>query len=266
VAMSSLGDELPDASLSEIGGKGAFIKTLESALLANEIDVAVHSLKDVTSQQPESLTLSGFLKAESCADVWLSPSGVSIQDLSEGARIGTGSLRRQAILKSIRPDLEVRSIRGNVQTRIEGMAANRLDGILLSEAGVLRLGLGHLVTQRLDPIEFVPAPGQGVITLETRVRDAAIGELCRQISDPTQAKLSQIERHILVEVGFDCRMPLGLFAWSDGAQVVIEVFLADTRLNHAQRMQYRPRDLQPETLQNLGKEIKDHLNRIESLS
>jgi len=222
VVIKTQGDQDITTPLSEMGGKGVFVKALEDALIQNEIDIAVHSLKDVTSAPNEGLRLAGFLKAESSADVLVSR--LKLSELPQGAVIATGSMRRKALLKKSRPDIKTVDIRGNVDTRLKKLDEGGFDGLILSEAGLIRLGLADRVTDRLDVSDFIPAPGQGVITLETRSGEE---DLASKISDPDQERLSRLELKFLEKVGFDCTVPLGLHAIGMGDEVIIHLFVAN---------------------------------------
>jgi len=209
VEVETRGDQNQSSPLSHIGGKGVFIRELEDALLRNEIDIAVHSLKDVTSNTYPGLALFGFLKAESVNDVLVSLSGYTLETLPRHAVIGTGSMRRKALLKYLRPDVQTQDIRGNIGTRISKLK-DGLDAILLSDVSLIRLGLTQHPHQVLPANHFIPAPGQGVIALEARNEDHPHIRLCRQISHPVQFVLSNAQLAFLKAVGFDCQTPLGM--------------------------------------------------------
>lgn len=208
------GDADQKSPLSQIGGKGIFIKEIEKALCHNEIDIAVHSLKDVTTHLEEELALSGFLKAESTSDVL-------IGTLPPNAVVATSSLRRRALLKKERPDITFVDIRGNVETRIQKLKTDQIDAIVLSEAGLIRLNLTHHISQIFDPKIFYPAPGQGVIALETRQADTTFSQLCNAISDPEQTQISKAEFTVLQALGFDCRIPLGVYSTAQAMTLFI---------------------------------------------
>lgn len=209
IGISTQGDQNQVSPLSLIGGKGIFIRELEDALLRNEIDIAVHSLKDVTSNTYPGLALFGFLKAESVNDILVSLAGHTLESLPRHAIIGTGSMRRKAILKYLRPDVRTQDIRGNIGTRVAKLH-DGLDAILLSDVSLIRLGLTRHPHQVLPANQFIPAPGQGVITLEARNGDHPHIRICRQISHPVQFVLSNAQLAFLKAVGFDCQTPLGM--------------------------------------------------------
>jgi hydroxymethylbilane synthase len=205
------GDRNQHSRLSEIGGKGIFIRELEQALIDGTIDIAVHSFKDVTSQLAPSLSLVGFFTPESVCDVLVTKGNRPLAFLPPNARVGTGSMRRRALLHRIRPDIRLSDVRGNIDTRIAKVDRGEYDGILLSEAGLVRLGLEDRISERFDPYTFYPAPGQGVITLEARTDDADMRELGQKIGDARQRTISTAEFALLTTIGFDCRTPLGVY-------------------------------------------------------
>jgi hydroxymethylbilane synthase len=205
------GDRDQRASLSEIGGKGVFIKELEQALLGGVIDVAVHSFKDITTQVPTGLELCAFFCPESVGDVLVSRDNVPLEQLPDGAQIGTGSMRRRVLLSRLRPDVRFIDIRGNIDTRMARLDQGMCDGVVLAEAGLIRLGLEKRVTQRFDPRTFFPAPGQGVIALEIRQQDKDISQRCLAAGDEDQRVISCAELSVLDCLGFDCRTPLGVY-------------------------------------------------------
>ena len=229
VIIKTQGDVDLQSPLSAIGGKGVFIKELEHALLAGEIDIAVHSLKDVTSRVHPELGLAGFLKAESIADALVSKSGYTLETLPLNAVVATGSIRRQALLKKLRPDVRTIGIRGNIQTRLAKLEDDAIQAILLSEAGLIRMGCEYAVC-RLDPEQFYPAPGQGVIVLQTRAIDVESEALCEAINSEDQSKLSRFELQLLEYVGFDCRIPLGVYTQCQEGTLMMNVFLAQASL------------------------------------
>ena len=229
VVIQTAGDLDKVTPLSEMGGKGVFIKALEAALLSGEIDIAVHSFKDLTSRMPDGLQLSGFLAPESCADVAVMAEGCSWETLPVSARVGTGSLRRAAFIKRYWPHLEVVPIRGNIESRISKLETNDLSAVILSEVGLMRLEIPLTNVYRFDFRTFLPAPGQGVIALQTRVSDKDSMENARRISDSVQMKLSVLDYQILSDLSFNCQIPLGVFSsLNDGRyDVCVTVFSED---------------------------------------
>jgi hydroxymethylbilane synthase len=208
--ITTAGDRDRNSQLSEIGGKGVFVRELEQALLDGEIDIAVHSFKDITVQGAAGAELCAFFRPESVCDVLVSRGGTELKDLPRHARIGTGSLRRRALLSRMRPDAAFADIRGNIDTRLRRLDTGMFDALVVSEAGLVRLGLEKRISQRFDPETFYPAPGQGVITLQIRQRDEDIRRLCLAAGDEDQCIVSNAELALLEHVGFDCRTPMGV--------------------------------------------------------
>jgi hydroxymethylbilane synthase len=221
------GDRDQKSHLTDIGGKGIFIRELEEALLDGTVDIAVHSFKDVTSHLAPSLTLATFLKPESVCDVMVTRGELPFEKLPEGAVIGTGSMRRKALLLRLRPDLCIVPIRGNIDTRIARVDRGDYDGIMLSEAGLIRLGLDKKVSVRFDPSMFYPAPGQGVVTVEIRNQDRDLAEICTGIGDAQQMSISRAELTLLETVGFDCRTPLGVYTSIENSILTMRGFFID---------------------------------------
>lgn len=211
VPISTHGDVDKVSSLSEIGGKGVFVKEIQQALLDGDADIAVHSLKDVTSTPPNTLVISGFLRPESIVDTVLSADGISFQDFKQNAIIATGSLRRRALLKRLRPDIQFVDIRGNIETRIQRLSSGDFDGLMLSKVGLIRLGITDTPHSDMDPASFYPAPGQGVIALEVRDTDTNALSVVNAISDAEQGVISGIDLDILRGLAFNCSIPLGTY-------------------------------------------------------
>jgi len=174
VVISTSGDRIQDRPLSEAGGKGLFTKEIEEALLSGAIDIAVHSSKDMPTVLPEGLELSCFLEREDVRDAYIGRAASRLLDLPHNAVIGSSSLRRQALIRRLRPDIDVVLYRGNVQTRLRKLGEGVVDATLLANAGLKRLGLGHVVTELLPVETFPPAPGQGAICIESRIGDRAV--------------------------------------------------------------------------------------------
>ncbi|UTD27084.1 hydroxymethylbilane synthase [Bradyrhizobium sp. WD16] len=203
------GDAIQDRPLLEAGGKGLFTKEIEEALLAGTIDLAVHSSKDVPTFLPDALWLSVFLTREDPRDVFISPKAASLQDLPAGSIVGTASLRRQAMVLRLRPDLKVASIRGNVETRLRKLAAGEADATLLALAGLNRLGMADKATCILSVDEFLPAVGQGAIAIESRRDDDRTNALVAAIGDADAETALAAERSFLALLDGSCRTPIG---------------------------------------------------------
>jgi len=208
-AIRTTGDAIQDRPLAEAGGKGLFTKEIEEALLAGAIDVAVHSAKDLPTVLPAGLILAGFLPREDVRDAFISRRAKSLRELARGSVVGTASLRRQAMVKRLRPDLEVATLRGNVETRLRKLDAGAADATLLAVAGLKRLGLLAAATAILEVDEFLPAVGQGAIAIETRADDAATRALVGAVDDPDTAAALAVERAFLGVLDGSCRTPIG---------------------------------------------------------
>lgn len=216
VPMSTRGDEVLDRSLSAIGGKGLFLKELELAMLRGEADCAVHSLKDVPMEVDAPFALPAFLERADHADAFVSNQFATFEALPPGACVGTSSLRRQAQLRALRPDLEIRDLRGNVNTRLAKLDAGEYDAIVLACAGLERLGLGGRIRARLDAPEWLPAPAQGVIAIECRGDDAAVMDLCRVLDHLPTRTCASAERALNLTLHGSCHVPVAALARLDG--------------------------------------------------
>lgn len=213
------GDAIQDRPLAEAGGKGLFTKEIEEALISRAIDLAVHSAKDMPTVLPDGLMLAGFLPREDARDAFISRKAKTLRELPAGAVVGTASLRRQAMVKRLRPDLTVVTLRGNVETRLRKLDAGAADATLLAVAGLKRLGLLSAATSIFDVEEFLPAVGQGAIGLETRIHDEATRALVAAINDPDTATALAAERAFLAVLDGSCRTPIGGYATVSGTIV-----------------------------------------------
>ena len=212
------GDRIQDRPLSEVGGKGLFVKEIEEALLDRRIDIAVHSSKDMPTRLPPGLELSAFLEREDPRDAFIGRTAPSLSDLPQGAVVGSSSLRRQALIRRMRPDLQVVTFRGNVQTRLRKLAEGQVDGTLLANAGLRRLGLAHEITQLLPLDEFPPAPGQGAICIEQRSGDLRASAMLDPINHLETATALACERAFLGALDGSCRTPIAGHAQIDALQ------------------------------------------------
>ncbi|WP_350335649.1 hydroxymethylbilane synthase [Coralliovum pocilloporae] len=208
VVIKTTGDMILDRPLSEIGGKGLFTKEIEEALYDGRIDLAVHSSKDMPTVLPDGLAITAFLPREDVRDAFISDKWSSLEDLPEGAVVGTASLRRQALVKRLRPDLEVITFRGNVQTRMEKLRRGDVAATLLANAGLRRLGMEEEITDLLDEDSFPPAIGQGAICIESRENDERILSLLAPIHHPETAHALIMERAFLRTLDGSCRTPI----------------------------------------------------------
>jgi hydroxymethylbilane synthase len=214
VVITTTGDRVQDRRLESVGGKGAFLKEIEEALLADEVDLAVHSLKDVPTTLPDGLRLTAILERADPRDVLLS-GGTRLDSLPLGARVGTTSLRRRAQLHARRPDLDVQDLRGNVDTRIRRLREGAFDAILLARAGLVRLGRADEATEVLEPEVMLPAPGQGAIAIESRADDQATAAAVSALDHPQTARAVTAERAFLAALHGGCNVPLGAYAEPD---------------------------------------------------
>lgn len=221
------GDKIQDVPLSKIGGKALFTKEIEFAMLAGEIDLAVHSMKDMPTILPEGLMLAAVTERMHPGDALISPAYKRIENLPQGARIGTSSLRRRAQIRAYRPDLEIVELRGNVDTRIKKLSTDQLDGIILAVAGLRRLGLDDHITQILPTEACLPAVGQGALAIETRMDDAAILAMVKTLEHKPTRLAVTAERAMLDEMEGGCQVPIGAYAYVEENSLRMEGLVAD---------------------------------------
>lgn len=221
VPMRTEGDRLLAAPLTEVGGKGLFVKEIEEALLDGRVDVAVHSLKDLPAELPRGLCLAAFPPREDPRDVLVTASGGGVEDLGRGARVGTSSPRRRAVLLQLRPDLAVEPLRGNVDTRLRKLERGDCDAIILAAAGLARLGLAPAHARPLGTDVFVPAVGQGILAVETREDDRRVRDLVGALDDAPTRPCALAERAFLARLGASCNTPVAAHARLDGAALVL---------------------------------------------
>lgn len=263
------GDERTDVPLYEIGGKGLFVKELDVALLRDQVQMAVHSLKDLPAGLADGLMLGAVPKREDARDAWIHRDGTPLAESPAGTRVGTSSLRRAAIVRALRPDLEIVPLRGNLDSRLEKLRADGdVDAIIVAAAGLNRLGYGNQATELLDPEVFVPAVGQGCLAVVIRAGDTNRRTFCAGLNDPAARVAAEAERAFLEELEGDCRIPLGghavlddnyiqmtgLLATPDGATVIRR-----TRRGFTSMCDTVGRELAQELLDAGGREILDAL-------
>ncbi|MGM9581460.1 MAG: hydroxymethylbilane synthase [Anaerovibrio sp.] len=210
--MTTKGDKILNAPLAKIGGKGLFTKELETAMLAGEIDIAVHSLKDMPVMVPEGLVITAVTKRADAGDALVSQRYESFAALPEGAKVGTSSLRRRAQLLHARPDLQIVDLRGNVNTRLRKLEEENFDGIILACAGLKRLGFGERIRQVLPKSLCLPAVGQGALAIESRIDDRETRELLSFLDDGITRACTAAERGFLATVEGGCQVPVGVYA------------------------------------------------------
>jgi hydroxymethylbilane synthase len=219
------GDRILDVTLSKVGGKGLFVKEIEEALLNGEIDLAIHSMKDMPFELPEGLIIGAVPQREDPRDCLISREDRSLSELPQGARIGTSSLRRAAQLHAYRPDLQIESIRGNIDTRLRKLEDEGFDAILLAAAGLHRMGWKDRITEYLSPEICLPAVGQGALAIECRGNDSDVLALLMFLNDPDTERTVAAERRLLGLLNGGCQVPIGAYAQlktddSDGTVVL----------------------------------------------
>ncbi|MBM4284432.1 MAG: hydroxymethylbilane synthase [Deltaproteobacteria bacterium] len=227
VVIKTTGDKLKDVPLAQVGGKGLFIKEIEEALLAGEVDLAVHSLKDMPAELPEGCVLGAVPPREDWRDAFLSHRHASLSAIPPGGRVGTGSLRRRIQILNRRPDLEVVHLRGNVDTRLKKMETQGLDAIILAAAGLNRLGLSHLPRAWLTAQEMLPAIGQGALALEIRADDQRMRDLVGGLDHPPSRLAVEAERAFLQRLEGGCLVPVAALGQLAGDEVVLEALIGD---------------------------------------
>ena len=226
VPMSTRGDEILDRSLQKIGGKGLFIKELEIAMQRGEADIAVHSMKDVPADMPEGFCLAAMLERANHADALVSPNGEQLDDLPQGALVGSSSLRRQAQLRMMRPDLRVEPLRGNVNTRLAKLDNGDYDAIILAAAGLERLEFGDRISQLFRPDQMLPAAAQGVVGIECRDNDEELRAVLAQLNHPDSVRTTLAERAIARVLEASCQSPVATYARIDGDTLDVTALVA----------------------------------------
>ena len=227
VPMVTKGDVILDSPLAKIGGKGLFVKELENALLTQEADIAVHSMKDVPMQFPEGLGLAVICQREDPRDAFVSHSYRTFAELPQGAVVGTSSLRRQCQLKALRPDLDIRSLRGNVGTRLSKLDNGDYDAIILASAGLIRLGLADRIASFIDVEQSLPAAGQGAVGIECRTDDVQVHTLLAPLADAETTYCVRAERAMNNHLQGGCQVPIGGYAVLQQGQLYLRALVGD---------------------------------------
>jgi hydroxymethylbilane synthase len=222
VIIKTAGDKMQQAPLTQIGGKGIFIKELEEALLDESIDLAVHSVKDIPTDTPSRLCFPAVCRRDDVRDCLVSANGATLANLRQGARVGTSSLRRQAQLRHIRPDLDTRDLRGNIDTRLRKVESGEYDAILLSKAGLDRLGWSQRIAEILSPDVCMPAVGQGAIAVEARLKDTEAADVLAKLDDAETRTAIIAERALLGALHGGCQVPIGGWARIERGELVLE--------------------------------------------
>lgn len=269
IAISTKGDRITDRPLSMVGGKGLFVKEIENALLNNDIDLAVHSMKDMPGELPEGLIIGAIPERENPFDAMISRENKLLADYPVNARIGTSSLRRGSQLKAARPDLEILSIRGNLDTRIKKLKSGQYDAIVLAAAGLRRLGQENEITQYLDETLMVPAVGQGALCIETRENDENIAPVMEKLDHgPTRICVTG-ERAFLKQIEGSCHIPVACYGEIKEDQVIMTALVASedgqevikkTITSPVNIIEDQGRKLANLLLENGGKQILESLN------
>jgi hydroxymethylbilane synthase len=226
IPIKTSGDKLLDVQLAQVGGKGLFVKELEEALLADQIDLAVHSLKDLPVTLPSGLRLGAIMVREDPLDALVARDGLQFTGLPTGSRIGTSSLRRQVQLLHRRPDLQIVPLRGNVETRLRKLETLGLDAVVLAAAGLIRLGLQDRITERLQPELSLPAIGQGALAIEIREDDQRVAALVHGLDDRETRLATAAERAFLRRLGGSCVTPIAAFGQIEGESLQLTGMVA----------------------------------------
>ncbi len=226
VPLSTRGDEILDKSLQKIGGKGLFIKELEVAMQQGDADIAVHSMKDVPAEMPEGFCIAAVLERANHADAFVGRNGYLFETLPKGALIGSSSLRRQAQLKLMRPDLKIEPLRGNVNTRLSKLDNGDYDAIILAAAGLERLGLQHYISQQFTPDEMLPAAAQGVIGIECLESNAQLRAVLEHLNHAPTRQTTAAERAIAKTLDASCQSPVATHAVIDGSAMTVTALVA----------------------------------------
>ena len=259
VRIKTSGDRILDVPLAKIGGKGLFVKEIENALLKGDIDLAVHSMKDVPIIIPPGLSLPCVSQREAPFDILISKGGFRLKDLQPGAKVGTSSLRRQAQLLHFRQDLVIVPLRGNLETRIRKLKEQDLDAIVLASAGVKRMGLNDQVTETIPTEICLPAIGQGVLAIETRLNDQAVKETIAFLNDEETTVVMEAERAFLRRLGGGCQVPIAAYARLLGDGLEIEGMVASVNGKKVVRQSRRGKR---EEAKALGIELAERIRSL----
>ncbi len=253
VKVRTTGDKILDAPLAKIGGKGLFTKELELQMAAGAIDLAVHSLKDMPTELPTGFKIAAITRRAQPFDAFVSNKFPTFDALPKNSVVGTSSLRRAAQILSLRPDLQIKNLRGNVETRLKKLDAGEFDAIILSAAGLERLGYSSRINELLT--EIIPAAGQGALAIETRANDEKIFSLVQKLNDAETFAAVKVEREFLTEVGGSCQIPVGVFARINGGQITVRALIASLDGKKV----IKASEVAPLGKINLGKKIAAHL-------
>jgi hydroxymethylbilane synthase len=255
VKIKTTGDKILDAPLARIGGKGLFTKEIEEALLDGRVDLAVHSMKDLPTELPEGLKLGAIMEREDPRDAFISRDGRLLDQLEKGEKIGTSSLRRQAFLLNIYPDIDIVSIRGNVDTRLRKVESEDLAGIMLASAGVRRMGFEDRITTYMQPEIMIPAIGQGALGIEIRADDSRVEPIVSELNHETTATCILVERAFLQRMGGGCQVPLAAHAQIENDSMTVRTAVVHPNGSPMMREQYSG----PMQKASLGSQLADTL-------
>jgi hydroxymethylbilane synthase len=248
VIIKTSGDKLQQVSLAQIGGKGIFVKELEDALLDESIDIAVHSVKDIPTEMQPGLSFPAICRRDDVRDCLVSGNGAVLANLRQGARVGTSSLRRQAQLRHLRPDLDVRDLRGNVDTRLRKVESGEYDAVVLAKAGLDRLSCAHRISEILAPDVCMPAVGQGAIGVECRAIDSEASQVLEKLDHAETRTAIIAERTLMSILQGGCQVPLGAWACIDRGELVMEACVCSVDGAHYVKQRAVGSAEQPRTL------------------
>lgn len=258
VEISTSGDRIQDVSLSQVDGRDFFTKDIEDALLRDEIDLAVHSLKDLATESPQGLATRAVLERADPRDALVTAPGRTLASLPEGAVVGTSSLRRQAFLAVARPDLQTRELRGNVPTRVQRWRDGDYDALLLATAGLERLEMGQVIAERIDPSLLTPAPAQGAVAIQIRSDDDETHRWVSRLNHRDTDRATRAERTLLNVLEGGCQVPIGALARVEGDDMVLSARVASLDgADHLAREGRGPADEPEELGRRLARELLD---------
>jgi hydroxymethylbilane synthase len=258
VIIKTTGDSMQQAPFSQIGGKGVFIKELEEALLEEHVDLAVHSVKDIPTDVPSRLCFPAVCRRDDTRDALIAGKGETLAKLRRGARVGTSSLRRQAQLRHVRPDLDIREMRGNVDTRLRKVESGEYEAIVLAKAGLDRLGMSVRITEVLPPDVCMPAVGQGAIAVQARLKDAELSDALAPLDDNETRQSIVAERALLGALQGGCQVPLGAWARLERGELAMDaVVCSPDGSNYIRQRAAGPADQPRELGQRLAQLLID---------
>jgi hydroxymethylbilane synthase len=255
------GDQDSTSPLSSFGGRGAFVTALETALLNEEIDAAVHSLKDLPSSLTKGLALCAVPEREDIRDVIITKTGIRFANLPQGSTIGTGSERRAVQLKRIRPDLKFKNIRGNIDTRLDKLSCDEFDAVVISAAAMKRLGMTSIITDYINQENYLPAPCQGAIGIECRDNDTDVLSMMSGIDDISVRVCVETERAFIKTLGMGCHMPVGAYAKIGGGGIIFNAFVAYGGGRIIEKTLQAPKGIIIKAVQELALQMRVKINK-----